>query len=266
MLIKFLTLFLAVMMPLPSVAQQSLPLDPSHCENHAPYGFPILSRNGTVLICRTGYVLLHDGNARIPSWVSYGLDAERVLGCEPRVNAFATDHSLPRGQRAETSDYSGSGFDMGHMANSADMSWNRQVARESFILSNITPQLPSLNRGAWRQLETAVRSWAFSSNQGLTIYTGPVYGNGDRRIGSNGVVVPSAFYKIVIDNHRRQSLAFLFPHRDVDDFRSIQTTVYRIEQETGIRFFVPDDKNSMNRVWNINLSSMMSAKRRRCRG
>lgn len=247
-------------------AQQALPRHAEHCESLLPYGFPRVVIPESRLICRTAYALLHDDNAKIAPWVAYTLTAEGALGCEPRSNSFSPDQSIPRGRRSEISDYAGSGFDMGHLANSADMSWDRNVARESFILSNMAPQLPALNRGAWRQLEQAIRAWAFSSNHSVTIYTGSVYGASERRIGANGVVVPRAFYKIVVNNATRQSLAFLFPHQDVADFRLVQVPVSLVERETGIYFPVPDDKSLINRIWQINLSAMMSAKRERCRG
>lgn len=263
------TLLMALMLaicPTLAFSQQTPPRSPENCASQAPYGFPQVARPNSMLICRTAYVLLHDNDARIAPWVSYTLTAQNVLGCEPRVNAFSPDQSIPRGQRAELVDYANSGFDTGHMANNADMSWSQQTARESFILSNMAPQLPALNRGAWRQLESATRGWAFSSNHSLTIYTGSVYDLNDRRIGPNGVIIPRAFYKIVINNSTRQSLAFLFPHRDIDDFRTVQSTVSEIEMLTGIRFSIPDDKNAMNRVWPIELAPMMAARRARCRG
>jgi endonuclease G len=263
-------IFLAALMlaacPLVSFAQQVPPKPPEHCADQVPYGFPQTMRQNSVLICRSAYVLLHDNDARVASWVAYTLTAQHVLGCEPRVNAFAPDQSLPRGQRAELADYAGSGFDTGHMANNADMSWSQQTARESFILSNMAPQIPALNRGAWRQLESAIRGWAFASNHSLTIYTGSIYDLGDRRIGPNGVVIPRAFYKIVVNNATRQSLAFLFPHQDVNDFRTVQSTVAEIERLSGIHFPIPDDRNSMHRVWNVELGPMMAARRNQCRG
>jgi endonuclease G len=158
---------------------------------------------------------------------------------------------------------------MGHIASNADMSWDPMVARESFILSNIAPQLPSLNRGIWRQLETAVRAWAFSSGGTVTVYAGSIYNiNTDQRIGSNRVVVPNAFYKIVINNQTEQSLAFVFPHRNGlgNDLRMFQTTVSEVERRTGIRFPVPDNPNQVRPIWRINQSALTTARRERCRG
>lgn len=261
------TLLVLLLLPLGTTAAQPMQRPLEECAEQAPYGFPAQRISNHVPICRTAYALMHDNDARIASWVVYTLRSDRAIGCFPRVNGFIPDPNLPRGQRAELVDYANSGFDTGHIANNADMSWDPSVARESFILSNAAPQIPALNRGAWRQLESAVRVWAYMSGNGgsMTIYAGSIYeASTARRIGPNRVVVPSAFYKIVVNNSTRQSLAFIFPHSDVNDFRSVQTTVARVEEATGIRFGIPDDRGAMHPVWYLDNSGFMAARRRTC--
>lgn len=251
-----------------ALAQQQPPRPASACDNLVPHGYPQTTRSNTTMICRTAYVLLHDNNAKVAAWVAYTMSSVQVLGCYPRNDAFAADRSLPRGHRSELSDFDNSGYDMGHIASNADMSWDPLVARESFILSNIAPQLPNLNRGIWRQLETAVRTWTFNSGGTVTIYAGSIYNvNADQRIGANRVIVPHAFYKIVINNQTEQSLAFIFPHRSGlgNDLRMFQTTVSEVENRTGIRFPVPDNPNQVRPLWHINQSAMAAARRERCR-
>jgi endonuclease G len=254
----------------PAIAQQQAPPRPMQaCAVQAPYGFPRSTRPNTTEICRTAYALSHDNNARVATWVVYTLTAQHAIGCAPRINAFAPDQSLQRGQRAELVDYANSGYDTGHIANNADMSWDPAVARESFILSNMAPQIPNLNRGIWKSLETAVRAWAFNSGRSLTIYAGSIYDlNSDRRIGPNQVIVPRAFYKIVINNVSGQSLAFVFPHRNDlgTDLRSVQTTVADIERYTGVSFPVPDRHDVRNPLWPIDLAPMTASRRTKCGG
>jgi endonuclease G len=210
---------------------------------------------------------MHDDRAKIASWVVYTLTSANSIGCLPRTGRFAPDDRLTTGRRAELVDYAGSGYDTGHIANSADMSWNPVVAKESFFLSNAAPQLPALNRGAWRQLETTVRTWAYMTGEqgSVTIYAGSIYdGWTSNRIGPNRVVVPSHFYKIIINNVTKQSLAFVFPHEDVSDFRLSQTTVAHVEALTNIRFDIPDDRNARHQRWNADYRMFLSASRRKC--
>lgn len=248
-------------------AEQANPRPIQACQEFLPYGFPQTNRPNTVAICRAAYALLHDNNAKVATWVAYSITPQQAIGCAPRVNAFAADQSLPKGQRAELADYAGSGYDTGHLANNADMSWHPTVARESFILSNMAPQLPGLNRGLWKQLEGVVRSWAFARANGVTVYTGSIYDlNEDKRIGPTNVIVPRGFYKIVVDNDRRTSLAFIFPHRNElgNNLRSVQATVADVERYTSVRFPVPDDRNARNSLWPWDLQPVTAAKRNAC--
>ena len=158
--------------------EQWAPLPVAQCQSQAPYGFPQTKKPG-VAICRHAYVTLNDTAARIPVWVSYTLQPKNALGCVPRSNGFAPDQSIPKGSRAELSDYAKSGYDIGHVAPNGDMSFDDQAEKESFLLTNMYPQLPGLNRGIWKLLETATRGWAVQRNHTLLVYVGAFYGPGE---------------------------------------------------------------------------------------
>ena len=247
-------------------AQQTPPHPLQDCQALAPAGFPQSANSQLVGICRQAYVLAYDTRARATPWVVYNLRSEQTLACLPRQDQFQADQSLPPGGRGELTDYRRSGYDMGHLAPNGDMSWSDQVQRESFLLSNIAPQLPGLNRGLWRELESAVRAWAWSSRAGLTIYVGSVYAAGDPAIGS-GVVVPRGFYKIVTDNATGETIAFLFPHQPnlPNDISGVQSTVADIESMTGIRFPVRDQHNLRRPIWPANTRGLLAARQAQCR-
>lgn len=250
-----------------SAIAQSTPYPIAHCQQEIQLGFPQSQKPNSVVICRLGYALLHDNSAKIAAWVAYVLTPSETIGCVPRSNSFAADSSLKKEYRAEPSDYANSGYDMGHLANNADMSWDLRAAKESFILSNIAPQLPNLNRGLWKQLEFIVRAWALDRPQGLTIYTGSIYNvDSDKKIGANKVVVPNSFYKIVVDNAAKTSLAFIFPHKSSigTSVQSMQVSVSEIERRTDIKFPVPDNKEIMSKFWSYDLRKLTVIKKNAC--
>jgi endonuclease G len=260
-------LFVAVFLCMSNAqAQQNPPRPMSDCQTLAPHGFPQANIPGGVGICRNGYALLHDNRVRLASWVVYTLHSVQTLACLPRDDAFQADQSLPLNGRSDPSDYRRSGYDMGHLAPNADMSWDALVQRESFLMSNMAPQLPGLNRGLWRELEAAIRSWAYASNGSVTIYTGSIYAPGDPAIG-RGVVVPRGFYKIVINNQNGETLAFLFPHTASlpGDIAGVQSTVAEIEQYTGVVFPIPDNKTMRRPIWNSNGRALLAARQAQCR-
>ena len=55
--------------------------------------------------------------------------------------------------------YRGSGYDRGHLKPAADSKGSMEEMESSFLMTNMAPQTPNLNRGIWKQLEEAVRNW-----------------------------------------------------------------------------------------------------------
>ncbi len=203
---------------------------------------------------REGYAVAVDARTRIPLWVQYELRQSELSGPGDRDNSeFQADESLPQVARAELLDYRHSGLDRGHMAPAGDMKRSQEVMDESFLLSNIAPQVGSgFNRHIWRLLEEAIRDWVRERGQ-LTIITGPVFApDGDNTvsykvIGENQVAVPTHFFKIVVDSQGDEpvALAFLMPNRALfgREFAEFIVSINDIEAITGLDFLssLPDD-------------------------
>jgi endonuclease G len=216
---------------------------------------------------REGYVLAQDGRFKIPLWVQYELSAEELNGPAERTNDFQPDTSIPFGFRAELADYSGSGYDRGQMAPAEDMDRSRRAMAESFLMSNIAPQVGiGFNKQIWKNLEAAVRGWVEQRGK-LTIITGPIFAikGGEVKyslIGDNHVAVPIQFYKIVVDDNSTgniETLAFVIPNENlnVHHYSEFLTSIDEIEVATGLDFLsaLPKDVQSQiesitaNHVW-----------------
>lgn len=266
---KYLLAFLLLLLPFTASAEQDKPRPLPSCGKQIPFGMPKSDKELTI-ICRTAYIVGSDTDAKLPAWVSYQLTPKHALGCSTRSNSFASDKSLEQGKRSEPSDYVGSGYDIGHMAPNGDMSWSDLTEHESFILSNMSPQLPGLNRGIWKLLESAVRSYASDEKRTLIVYTGPIYDNlRSKRIGSNKVVVPDAFFKIIIDKDTGAALAFILPQKSAlgNDLKKFQTTIKDVENQTGIQFKFPrnTDINAKIEMWPYSIKNLTNDKRSACK-
>jgi endonuclease G len=123
-------------------------------------------------------------------------------------------------QTATNADYAKSGYDRGHLAPAADMSWSLQVMQESFYYSNMSPQLPGFNRGIWKKLEEKVRDWALRYDT-LYVVTGPLLEPGLPTIGPNQVSIPKAYYKALIAPRQQKGIAFVLPNAKSDSEMSI---------------------------------------------
>jgi len=244
----------------------NLPIE--QCLADLPHGVPVFGRGNTTLECHGGYALLHDNSAKIAIWAAWTLTPQESVGCIARTDAFVADAALPKGQRAEVSDYNKSGFDKGHMVPDGDLSWDQQVEYESFLMSNMSPQYPNLNRGAWKQLEATTRAWALQRGHALTVYSGNVY-TGKQRIGASGVVVPESLYKIVVDGTTGEVLAFTFPNipRQEINLKARLTSVAAIEEMTGVKFPLPEgaDKTAVaTDIWPADLGAHAASKKAAC--
>ncbi len=260
---KNIILFIALLFCGAVFAGQSEPLTLDQCKIHAPFGFPKSRKESSTMVCRRGYVLEYDENAKIPVWVSYVLTGYEAVGCTPRKDAFAADRSVKSSSTPK--DYLKSGYDMGHMANDGDMRWDSKVEEESFILSNIAPQLPSLNRGIWKKLEDYTRGWVVSRKNPLLIYVGPIYNRDLNPSIGNGVIVPSAFYKIIVDVETNEAMVFLFPHEARGRvLTSFMTSFAEVQRRTGVVFPLPKSVKISDSMWKITLKTVVSQRRAAC--
>ena len=242
----------------------------NQCSVDLPYGVPAYNNPNSIVRCLDGFALQHDNVAKISPWAAWTLTPQESIGCIPRTDAFVADGSIPKGQRAEVSDYAKSGYDKGHMVPDGDLSYNQQVEYESFLMSNMSPQLPNLNRGAWKLLETHTRAWAFERKHNLTVYSGNIYSKDSKTIGENKVVVPDYIYKIIIDNSTGEVLSFAFPQvpKQDTDLNTKLVSVEWIEKATSIVFPLPasyDKKQVAKSIWPVDLNKVATAKKETCK-
>jgi len=264
---KLFALVLFAALGLAQAWDQRAPLPVEACQIHSPYGWAQTQRQATP-ICREAYLVAYDAPVKIPVYVAYTLYPQNALGCFPRTNAFVADQSVPNG--ATPSDYAGTGYDKGHAAPDGDLSWSQQVEYESFLMTNMYPQHGSLNRGIWKLLETSVRGWAVQLNQPLTVYVGAIYGAGDPTIGK-GVIVPHAYYKIVINNNTGAVAGWAFPHTKPyvnlgNDLTKFRLPISQIQTQAGVNFAFPSNARELQPgdEWPVNFGALTNAKRAKC--
>lgn len=194
------------------------------------------------IIRHTGYTLSYNREHNAPNWVAWELTKAETEGTLPRANDFLPDPDVPEPHRVTTSEYTGSGYDRGHMAPAADMKWSSRAMSECFYMSNICPQNHALNSGAWATLEKACRRWA-AREGAVYIVCGPVYKDKHRKkIGRTlRITVPDGFFKVVLclNSGREKAIGFYYANRSGrQDMDRAARSVDEIEELTGIDFFV----------------------------
>jgi endonuclease G, mitochondrial len=208
------------------------------------------------LILRSQYSLSYARSKGTPNWAAWQLNSS-WLGDTPRSRQFFSDPNLPAGfDRINPRDYSGSGFDRGHLVNSEDRGNSAENNDYTFLMTNIIPQSPQNNRGAWLDLENECRRLVREGKE-LYIFAGGVGrgGSGDRgfaeTIANGKVVVPSKVWKVVLVlekpvnnglflSNSTKAIAAVFPNETrlpSKDWRRYQTSVKEVEKLTGYTFF-----------------------------
>ena len=213
-------------------------------EKQVDFLLPAFSGNDEI-IRHDGYVLRYRDTYEQADWVAYPLLENEVFGDAERDYAqFRPDPMVESGTALPT-DYTRSGYDRGHLAPAGDFKFSQRLMRESFYMSNVSPQAPQFNRGIWKELEEQVRAWAVRDG-GLYVVTGPVLRPGLPTIGKqNEVAVPEYFYKVILycRNPEIRIIAFLMRNEASDNsLKQFVVPVDEVEKMTGIDFFpkIPD--------------------------
>jgi endonuclease G len=150
--------------------------------------------------------------------------------------------------RVQPADYARSGYDRGHLApNLALALWHgAEAQRQSFLMSNVVPQRPTLNAGLWRRMEERMARNYPARFEEVWIICGPVHAAPPARLRPGGVAIPDSFFLIVLDetDGRWRAQAFLVP-QDADGaetWERFRTSIDAIERRVGFDFLagLPD--------------------------
>ncbi len=207
------------------------------------------SNENNYLMPKPQYTLSYNRSKATPNWVAWRLDSS-WLGSTPRQDDYRPDPALPAAwYHVQDNDYSGSGYDRGHMCPSGDRTNSVANNSATFLMTNFVPQLGANNQGPWNDFENYCRSLA---NQGNEIYiiTGPLGNIGT--IAQGRIVVPQYTWKVVLilpngsnDLQRvtRSTRAFGIvvpnfpPLNSNTPWRQFRVSVDAVENLTGYNFF-----------------------------
>lgn len=208
------------------------------------------------LLIKPQYVMSYNNSLGEANWVCWHLSAA-WKGPAPRCNCFSSDSQLPSSfYHAGNTDFSGTGFDRGHMCPSEDRDGSSTDNAATFLMSNMIPQAPVNNQQTWADLENYARSLLAQGDE-LYIISGGYGTGGSGSLGgitntiANGHInVPSHVWKIIVvlpigsDDVNRISTATRVIAVDMPNNQTVnslpwynyRTTVDNIETITGFDF------------------------------
>ena len=173
---------------------------------------------------RDGYSFSYNEKHEQANWVYYKITTSDLV-CDQtakRKNYFKEDRLVKTGS-SKKSDYYKSGLDRGHLKPSASERCDQEQMNETFLMSNMSPQYPSLNRFIWKNLEANVRDTVLKSDS-VIVVTGPILTDSLKTIGENEVSVPEYFYKVikVYKNEKMSEWCYLIPNlKDKNSYKEL---------------------------------------------
>jgi endonuclease G len=213
------------------------------CAAMLPWGVPTVANDAAphTYLCRLAYVVRHNNVRHEPDWVAWPTSRANAAGCLPRSDSFRADPDLPPGAGATPEDYDEPNFDQGHVAGDGFFNYAAEPERQSFLMSNMTPQTAANNRGPYRALEINSREWAAATAGGVWNIAGPIFGARPRTIGPTRVAVPAASWMIVVRDDRAiaviipNTLSFSGAHR----WQDFIVPIAEVERHAGIGIHLP---------------------------
>ncbi|RLN89802.1 hypothetical protein BBJ28_00012786, partial [Nothophytophthora sp. Chile5] len=199
-------------------------------------------------------------STRNASWVLEHLtkDSLRVEEETDRANSkFSADQAVPEPFRVHPNRFIKSGYDKGHLAPARDMSNSQEAMDESFLMTNMSPQVGvGFNRGYWARLEGFMRHLA-GQFDAVYVVTGPLFLPAkNKRTGEyevaypvlgtppDAIAVPTHFFKVVLGEKRGgrgfATAGFILPNKVIPenkDLRDFQAPLDVIEKQAGLLFF-----------------------------
>jgi endonuclease G len=197
------------------------------------------------LLQNQGYLVGYSDVLETPLWAAYHVrDLARIPVPKPRPEKFEVDRRTAARVGPEL--YSDSGYDRGHLAPNYAIAtrYGTAAQRETFLMSNVTPQRHALNAGLWRDLELKLAT-SYPARYGeIWAIVGPVFGAQPKKLRGR-VPVADAFFLIVIDEAegRLRTLALIVPHDapgDADPSRYL-TSIAEVQRRTGLDFLTELD-------------------------
>ena len=193
-------------------------------------------------IDRGDFLIGWSDSLRHPVWCAYHVPAAAKYEAGKRPN-FTRDRAVPLAP--SSANYDRSGYDRGHMVPNYAIAtrFGPDVQKETFLMSNIAPQSPALNRGVWREIEHSIADLWTARWGEIWVIVGAVPSASGETISSTGIDVPEKYYQVVVAQEGLDIRAFAVLYDQNVAWREWPVkglvTIDELEELTGLDF-LPD--------------------------
>lgn len=226
------------------------------CKEVFATGKPPIAPDDVTPLCEEsdGIVFFASGYSKQDNhgyWSAYKLDEEKIdeMNENPKDRPqiqFRKNPQLNDGDyvQPQHKSYTHTDWDRGHLAPNGAMAWDEDAQRRSFMISNIAPQKPGMNRNIWRCFEYSIREWAASSGDTYVV-VGTTRGkqviSGDTDPNEVEINVPSHYVAMVYRTKPEPTaIGVMVPNTAGNlDIRKFMMSVAELESKSGFQFKLP---------------------------
>ena len=155
-----------------------------------------------VILRKTWITIGYDTVRMIPNYAVEKLTPDMLVGDSKRSKFYA-DTTIKNA--VTPSDYNGSGYDRGHLAPAANYKFSQKATDDTFVMTNMCPQTPELNRRSWLSLEDYIRDLV-EFHDTLVVLTG-TYGDAGKI--KNKVTIPKKMWKVAVGKRDNEVLTII---------------------------------------------------------
>ena len=165
----------------------------------APRRVSLPAPDDITIIRRGEFTIGWSPSLRHPVWVAYHVvpEAKYEAGERPKFQRDKEAANSPK-----PGDYAKTSYDRGHMAPNHAIAtrYGAEAQAKTFLMGNIAPQTPALNRGPWREVEHRIADlWTRRWGE-IWVIVGCYSSGGNCEIlsGSDSIDVPERFYQVIV--------------------------------------------------------------------
>ena len=214
-------------------------------------GIPKLSSDTNIIkLCHENYLSEYSTKEKIPMVVTWSITNDELDNCNKRKGKFSQD-PMANGEDVSPNLYKNTSYDRGHYSPAEDNLFDDDSEKESFYMTNMSPQNPGLNRGGWKWFEELTRRYAYQYGQ-VDVYTGVILTTNTY---INGIRVPDYYWKVDYIPSQNKTISVIVPNAKIKgkDILMYITTKNDVERKANI--ILPLPKNTTQIVYDKNLVS-----------
>jgi endonuclease G len=198
----------------------------------------------------TNFSVVMHKQRRMAPFTAVNLDGSEAVQIKRKKDVWYYDSRVPTEQQIGEDFYKNNEFDFGHLVRRLDPVWGddaEQAEKDTFVLTNCSPQWSTFNRKLWLGLEDYVLNNAKTMGFKACIFAGPIFHEEDPEY--RGVQVPRAYWKIAVmlETETRNPVAVGYTISQAEliapflefafgEYKTYQVPIALIESRTGLSF------------------------------